>query len=91
MLTVSRTGPTIAEVIASVRDVPARIIPYAASTALTRTAKHAELVELPAEMRKVFRNPVAYTINSLRVEPSTKDTLRARVMVKDKAAGKVSS
>lgn len=87
MLDISRTGPSIAEAIASVRDVPARVIPYAAATALTRTAKHAEQIELPAEMRKVFRNPVAYTINSLRVEPATKDTLRARVMVKDKAAG----
>lgn len=87
MLTVSRTGPTIAEVIASVRDIPERVIPFAASTALTRTAKHAQQIELPAEMRKVFRSPVDYTINSLRVEPSTKDTLRARVMVKDKASG----
>ncbi|GKS96939.1 hypothetical protein [Acidovorax sp. SUPP2825] len=87
MLAIRRTGPSIAEVIASVRDVPTRIIPYAASTALTRTAQYAQQIELPAEMRKVFRSPVSYTTNSLRVEPSTKDTLSARVMVKDKAAG----
>ena len=87
MLEITRTGPSIAEALASVRDVPRRVIPYAVATALTRTAKHAEQTELPAEMRKVFRNPVAYTLNSLRVEPATKDTLRARVMVKDKAAG----
>lgn len=77
----------MADVIASVRDVPARIVPYAASTALTRTAQHAAKIELPAEMRSVFDNPVAYTLNSLRIEPATKDTLSARVMVKNSAAG----
>ncbi len=77
----------MADVIASVRDVPARIVPYAASTALTRTAQHAAKIELPAEMRSVFGNPVAYTLNSLRIEPATKDTLSARVMVKTSAAG----
>lgn len=87
MLNIKRSGESIADVIASVRDVPARIVPYAASTALTRTAQHAAKIELPAEMRKAFDNPVAYTLNSLRIEPATKDTLSARVMVKTSAAG----
>lgn len=87
MLAINRSGPTIADVIASVRDVPGRIVPYAVSTALTRTAQRAAQVELPAEMRKVFRNPVSYTLNSLRVVPAKKDALSARVMVKDQAAG----
>lgn len=86
MLEIRRSG-NMADVIASVRDVPARIVPYAASTALTRTAQHAAKIELPAEMRSVFGNPVAYTLNSLRIEPATKDTLSARVMVKNSAAG----
>ncbi|WP_431152529.1 hypothetical protein [Acidovorax facilis] len=86
MLEIRRSG-NMADVIASVRDVPARIVPYAASTALTRTAQHAAKIELPAEMRSVFGNPVAYTLNSLRIEPATKDTLSARVMVKTSAAG----
>ena len=85
MLTISRSGPTIAEVIASVRDVPARLVPYAAATALTRTAKYAQTTALPAEMRKAFDAPVSYTLNSLRIEPATKDTLRARIMVKGQA------
>lgn len=87
MLEITRRGATIAEVIASVRDVPAYRIPYAASTALTRTAQHAAQIEIPNEMRTVFGNPVAYTLNALRVVPSTKDTLSARVMVKTEAAG----
>lgn len=86
MLEIRRSG-NMADVIASVRSVPARIVPYAASTALTRTAQHAAKMELPAEMRSVFGNPVAYTLNSLRIEPATKDTLSARVMVKTSAAG----
>lgn len=86
MLTIRRSG-NIADVIASVRDVPARIVPYAASAALTRTAKHAATVELPAEMRSVFSGPTAYTLNSLRIEPATKDSLSARVMVKNQASG----
>lgn len=87
MLSVSRSGPAIAEVIASMRDVPTRMVPYAASTALTRVAKYAADVELPAEMQKAFQNPVPFTLKSLRIEPATRDTLRARVMVKDQAAG----
>lgn len=86
MLEIRRSG-NIADVIASVRAVPARIVPYAASTALTRTAQYAAKVELPAEMRAVFGNPVSYTLNALRIEPATKDTLSARVMVKTSAAG----
>ena len=86
MLEIRRSG-NMADVIASVRDVPARLVPYAVSTALTRTAQHAAKIELPAEMRSVFGNPVAYTLNSLRIEPATKDTLSARVMVKNSAAG----
>lgn len=86
MINIRRSG-NIADVIASVRDVPARIVPYAASTALTRVAKQAATVELPAEMRSVFSGPTAYTLNSLRIEPATKDTLSARVMVKNQANG----
>ena len=85
MLTISRSGPTIAEAIASVRAVPTRLVPYAAATALTRTAQHAQRTELPAAMRKAFIAPVSYTLNSLRIEPASKDTVRARVMVKGRA------
>lgn len=87
MLTITRKGPAISDIAASVRDVPARMVPYATATALTRTAQYAAKTELPAEMRKVFSNPVAYTLNALRIEPATKDTLSARVMVKTEASG----
>ena len=87
MISVSRKGPSLADVAASMRDVPARMVPYAASTALTRVAQFAAKSELPAEMRRVFASPVAYTINSLRIEPATKDALSARVMVKNDKAG----
>lgn len=72
---------------ASMRAVPANLVPYAAATALTRTAQYAAQTELPGEMRTKFQSPVAYTLNSLRIEPATKDSLSARVMVKNQAAG----
>jgi hypothetical protein len=42
MLSIQRTGASIADVIASVRGVPLRMIPYAAATALTRCVKQAQ-------------------------------------------------
>lgn len=82
MLTFRATG-SIADVIASVRDVPARLVPYATATALTRTAQIAAKKDLPDAMSRVFDRPVPYTLNSLLVKPANKDTLSARVMVKD--------
>ena len=84
MFTIRSSG-SIAQMIAEVKGIPARVIPYAASTALTRCAQRAQKVDLPAEMRRVFNNPTPYAINSLFVQPSTKDTLSARVMVKNTA------
>lgn len=81
MLTIKRTG-SVAEAIAAVRDVPARVVPYAASTALTRTAKHAQKL-IVVEMPKVFDRPVRYTLNSLFTVPATAKTLAARVAVKN--------
>ncbi len=89
MIEVRHSGASIADVIASVRGVQSYMVPYATATALTRTAKHAADKALPDEMRSVFGNPVAYTLKSLRVEPATKDSLSARVMVKNTAAGGV--
>lgn len=86
MLTIRRTTGSIADVIASMRDIPARVVPYAASTALTRTAQTAAKVDLPGAMRKVFDNPTPYALNSLFVKPSTTNSLSARVMVKDTAS-----
>ena len=85
MLTTTRTGQSLADMAEQVRGVPARLIPYATATALTRCAKQAQTVELPQAMRKAFDNPTSYTLNALRIEPATKDKLSARVMVKTKA------
>jgi hypothetical protein len=82
MFTISRSGTSIASVIAQIRDVPARVIPYATSTALTRTAL-AGRAEVLAEMRRVFDRPTPYALNSTRVIPSTVQTLSARVQVND--------
>lgn len=87
MITINRSG-SIADVIAAVRDVPVRVVPYAAATALTRTAKYAADTALPAAMKKAFQNPVPYTLNALRIEPATATSLSARVLVKNQAAGK---
>lgn len=83
MLTINRTTGSIADVIASIRDVPARLVPYAAATALTRTAQIAAKKDLPDAMRRVFDRPTRYTLNSLFVKPATKENLSARVQVKD--------
>lgn len=88
MLTVRKTSGNLADVIAAIPNVPRRVIPYAASTALTRVAQYAATKALPDEMRKAFDNPTAFTLNSLRIVPSTIDTLSARIMVKDVASGR---
>ncbi len=84
MFTIRSSG-SIAQMIAEVKGIPARVIPYAAAVALTRCAQRAQKVDLPNEMRRVFTNPTPYAINSLFVQPATKDTLSARVMVKNTA------
>lgn len=84
MLNITATG-SIAQMIREVRDIPARVLPYAASTALTRVAQLAAKEDLPAEMRRVFDRPTPYALNSLFVQPSTMQTLSARVMVKNTA------
>lgn len=88
MLNITATG-SIAQMISEVRGIPARVIPYAASTALTRVAQLAAKEELPAEMRRVFDRPTPYALNSLFVQASTVQTLSARVMVKNTAGSGV--
>ena len=89
MHSITHSGQTIADVIASVRGVPTRLVPYAAATALTRCAKHAQTTALPDAMRQAFDSPTSWTLNSLRIEPATKDKLSARVMVKNQTGGVV--
>lgn len=86
MATIRRTGPSLADVIRDMRDVPARVMPYAAATALTKAAKHGQRAVIE-QMPQAFRNPVAYTLNATRIEVATKDKLSARIAVKDQRAG----
>ena len=86
MIKVKHSGPSLAGVAARIAQVPTTLIPYAASGALTRCAQYAAKTAVPAAMRSVFDQPVAYTLNSLRIEPASKDNLRARVAVKDTGA-----
>ncbi len=89
MIEVRHSGASIADVIASMRGVQSYMVPYATATALTRTAKHAADKAVPDAMRAAFSSPVSYTLKSLRVEPASKDSLSARVMVKNTADGGV--
>ncbi|MBF0423242.1 MAG: hypothetical protein HQL73_09650 [Magnetococcales bacterium] len=59
---------------------------FAASLALTRTAGVVR-DELNREMRSIFDRPNPYTLNSLRIVPSTKQTLEAKVWFKDPPSG----
>jgi hypothetical protein len=86
LLNIRHSGSTIADAIAAVRDVPARVIPYAASTALTRTAKTADK-EIGQAMGSSFDRPTPYTLRSRYVEPATKDKLSARVAIKNMSQG----
>ena len=82
MYRVTRTGPSIAEVIASARDIPERVIPYAASTAINRVLSSAR-ADVRAEMPSVFDRPNAWTLNSLRVRTASRDSLSGSLDVKN--------
>jgi len=86
MFDVRRTGPTLATLAAGLQDVPERVLPYAAATALTKAAKRGQKAVVAA-MPRAFRNPVPFTLNATRIEPATKDRLFARIAVKDQSSG----
>lgn len=81
----NRSSALGATLVGSLRDIPARVLPYAGAIAATRVAKIAASKTLPDEMRRVFKGPVAWTLNSLRVIPATVAKPTARVHVKDDA------
>lgn len=64
-----------------------RQIPFAASKALNETAS--VLLRMnKLQMKKTFKNPVAYTLNAFMIERSSKQRLEAAVRLKDKPGGK---
>jgi len=86
MLTIRKRGHA-RQLAQQIRAVPRQLVPYAAAAALTRTASHAVKKALPAHLRKTFRSPTPWTLGSTRFEPATAHKLRARVAVKNRAAG----
>jgi hypothetical protein len=55
---------------------------FAVALALTRTTQRAQK-ELRAEMARVFDKPTRYAMNSLYIQPATKNKLEARIFFKD--------
>lgn len=81
---IDKATNAVANAISTARDVPLRVIPYAAASALTRVAKAGQKAVV-SEMPRVFDRPTPYTQNSLYVEPANKDKLVSQVAVKTKA------
>lgn len=61
-------------------------LPFAASLALTGTAQDVKR-GLVDEMATVFDRPTRWTLNSLFVMPATKESMKARVWMKDESPG----
>ncbi len=57
-------------------------LPFAAALALTRTAQEVQK-GVRDEMEAVFDRPTRATLNSLFIQPATKDKMEARVWIKD--------
>ncbi|MGQ7957672.1 hypothetical protein ACUTAF_08145 [Pseudomonas sp. SP16.1] len=57
-------------------------LPFAAALALTRTAQEVQK-GIRSEMETVFDRPTRATLNSLFIQPATKEKMEARVWIKD--------
>lgn len=57
-------------------------IPYATALTLTRLAQELKEVQI-AEMKRVFDNPVPYTLNALAYKKATKKDLTSKVFFKE--------
>lgn len=60
----------------------------AAARALTATAKQDVQPAIKQEMRRAFDRPTDYTLNATFLKAATRDTLEARVWLKDNPSGK---
>lgn len=87
MFDVRHTGPDLDALAAELVDIPSRVLPYAAATALTKGVKRGQAAVI-TRMSQAFVRPVAYTLNSTRIEVATKDKLSARLAVKDQRTGR---
>ncbi|WP_418338503.1 hypothetical protein [Pseudomonas citronellolis] len=84
MIVVGTDG--LADQLAALDELERDLIPYAVSTALTKTAQGL-IGRLQDEMRVVFDRPTPYTLNAMRLMPATKERLSARVWFKNEADG----
>ena len=84
MLTIKASG-SVKDIIEHAKNLHGNAVPYAAATALTRTAHLARTTSIPEEMRRVFKEPRPYTLNALFVVPAKKDNLSARIAVKNQS------
>lgn len=84
--TIKITG--LKNIIQNMDDLAKKQVPYAAAKALTKTAQEIKAEEVKG-MQTSLDRPTPYAINSLRVDPASKNKLEATVRFKDKSdAGK---
>jgi hypothetical protein len=82
-ITLKVTG--ISELKRKLTDIQARHLPFATARALTLTARSASEAGRK-EIPQVFKSPTPYTQNSIAFTPATKQSLTARVFVKDRVS-----
>lgn len=80
MIRVSFTG--LRERLATLSRLEREQLPFAAALALTRTAQ-VVAEDLRHEMQVVFDRPTPATLNSLYIQPATKQRMEARVWIND--------
>lgn len=80
MTTITFTG--LRERLLSLDRLEREQLPFAAALALTRTAQQVQQA-LRADMAISFDRPTRATLNSLFIEPATKDRMTARVWIND--------
>lgn len=80
MFTIEIEGLT--EIKKRLDDLAKKQVPFAAALAINRTGQKVK-VGLVEEMKRVFKNPTPYTLNSLQLKPATKQSLKATVWFKE--------
>ncbi|WP_251976727.1 hypothetical protein [Salinicola avicenniae] len=61
-----------------------RQIPFAQALAITRTGQDVR-DSLKGHLKGIFDNPTAFTVNSVRLRPATKNDLQAWIWIRDEA------
>lgn len=74
----------IAQALARLSKLEPRQLPFIVSLAMNKTMKQVRIDE-QKEIQRAFDRPTAYTLNSLRSIPATKESLEASITFKDMA------